>query len=216
VLLIYIFYNHFYFPLNQKVTILIEKNKRLQQNLIPFQNENQGEVNAAHNRYQSDLAKLNLLLPCSPCIPEVIAFLEVTSFKSNAVLQGINYRNKTEDEANTSVDSLDFEVEAAGSYYDLITFLKNIKQAPRVYTFNYLKLIAVSKKQTSINEMDLTGVKALQGTEFKGWERFDGNNLLMTVNLTAYFSRDLSPQEDKINLDKVKPVQTGRDNPFKI
>ncbi|MEN6326588.1 MAG: hypothetical protein ABFD18_10355, partial [Syntrophomonas sp.] len=103
-ILIYSFCHFFYFPLNQKVTILAEQNNRLHQELASAKllNNKQNVVNSRHNKYQLELAELDVQVPCSPCIPEVIAFLEDTSQKSKAILRGINYRDKTQDEGNKS------------------------------------------------------------------------------------------------------------------
>lgn len=220
-LLFYVFYFHFYSPLNQKVTILVEQNNKLRQELISAKHmdKNQNLVNDRHNKYQIELAKLNLLIPCSPGIPEVIAFLEETSLQSKAILQGINYRDKIKDEEkfkDTSAGTLDFEVEVAGSYYDLLTFLRYVDKAPRIYNFNHLKLAAVPKQEETVaGESDAVSLTAVQRPEFKGGERFDGNNILMTVNLTTYFYKGMVLPMDKFSIDKkVKPADTGRDNPF--
>ncbi|MGI5921031.1 MAG: type II secretion system protein GspM [Syntrophomonadaceae bacterium] len=198
---IYIFYYYIYEPLNHQVKDLVSDNTRLRAQLMEVrQLEREKDMtNSRYSRCEAELASLTRQVPDSPDVPGVIAFLEETAQKAQTRLNGISYGNKTSENTTRQTEPamaipVHFEIMAAGNYYDLLTFLKHVEQAPRLYAFTYVRLVQSAKKQIVADESYLPHGLATDGKESEA-AGLHSSDVKMTVNFSSYYHGGRSKEQ---------------------
>lgn len=225
---IYMYYNYIYTPVVHEAAAVKTENDQLQANLRELEKlkQNQKKPVEVAQKLQNDYQALLTKVPEDPYVPEMIVYLADAAKQSRLELKKIDYKydeksantapadaaqEKNSNAAAASVKSAQLEVEAVGTYYDILTFMLKLENAPRTFVLTGLDLTAGkiksmevttittetspedggTKTTTSTSSVDMTQVLV-------GSAAYDGNSILLKVKFQSFF--------DKLTADNLKGV----------
>lgn len=152
--------NHYIFqPLRTHKQLLISENNRLtmelqvlQTRIGKYQSMEQNE-SQIRDDYQSMLAEV----PQSPMIPSIIDYIETSARNAQVKLLSIRYKENVvvasnaarSGSENMQVIPVNFQISASGSYFDLLSFVLEIENAPRIFIINSGKMSLGKPRQSS-------------------------------------------------------------------
>lgn len=223
---VYLFYNYAYTPVNRAASDWMEKNSLAREQVEAARKIDQ-EMKGMQDRqqsYQERYAALAQQLPASEYLPEMVAFVDKTAADAGMTLKLFNHQKvdavKANPEGNTvdmpaaGVKSLDCTLSGSGTYYQLVTFMKSLEQAPRIYNMNNIVLSAAQRQIHTIAVPTAAGeAPPAPIAELKGSAQYDPDHILLNLTLQAYCDGKAVPGIKDID-QTVEPVSTQRDNPF--
>jgi Tfp pilus assembly protein PilO len=230
----YLGYNYVLEPLNIKTNQLRDENNKLSTDLQALEQtmSKQGDIRLEEQKIREVYTEILAKVPSSPMVPHTIDFMELRARESKVKLQSIKYRenaatkpavnNKDSQPVTPAIQTAEFNIIASGSHFNLLNFLMQIENAPRIYISNeskiYLakndKLQSISVADTSQQEMGSTETGIITELEEKGSQAYDKNKSEINIEFTAYYDGS-STTIQNITLDNApvtdsdKIIQTG-------
>lgn len=222
---IYLFYNYLYCPMQVKTKALVVENARLKEEVKMERQKIQraGDWKQERERLQEDYRQLMIKVPETAYIPEIVDFLENKAKDSQAALLSVNYNKKSNENQNdqnnnpksTAPNMLEFEIKSGGSYYNLLSYLMKIENAPRLYVVSGVQIASPDNKKpgsTAYITEDGRVIPATQPEPLEGSTAYDGRVLAMKVRLAAFYDEKaiagISGMEEKVTPGK------GKENPY--
>lgn len=240
---IYIYYNYIYMPVVNHAATVKTENEKLQANLHELEKlkQNQKKPVQVAQKLKNDYQALLTKVPEDPYVPEMIVYLADAAKQSRVELKKIDYKYDDKSTANTTastegsqdkktanvaaVKSSQLEVEAIGTYYDILTFMLTVENAPRTFVLTGLDLTAGkiksldvttttteaspggagSKTTTSTTSIDMTQLLV-------GSAAYDGNSIQLKLRFQSFFDQ-VSADNMKGVDEPVAPSMEGK-NPF--
>lgn len=211
----YLFNILLYQPLRQDTVKLTAENLKLK-TLIENQ---QAEVERGQD-WESERSKLEIKyqqmmvkLPEKAYLPETISYLEKSAEGSAVILQNINYHALPSADqqpgSSNAAKPCDFTLSARGSYYNLLTLLSKIEEAPRLYVINGVELIAPEVSPPIVEGVE---IPASPQVESMPSTMLEGSNLVMRMQLTTYY--DPASMSKITGMPEKIPPGEGKENPF--
>lgn len=218
---IYLFYQYAYQPLQQKTHTLIAENTKIQKNLEMQEGkmETAAKMQKEQERLEEEYRQLMIAVPEDAYIPEIIAWLAKSAKDASIQLDKVSYQSGNNDKQNSDqaqspgVQACNFEISAAGSYFNLMSFLLKIENDPRIYVIIAGQLNAQQKKQEAAPVVSEVEAESMPVPEpLKGAVAYDSNNMILKLKLSAYYDKAKSSDISGM-AEKVSPGE-GRENPF--
>ncbi|HBQ86321.1 MAG TPA: hypothetical protein DER33_02625 [Syntrophomonas sp.] len=222
---IYLFYNYAYTPVKNQATDWVQKNDVLREQLISareIDNNIKGLENSRQN-YQEKYTDLARQVPSAEYMPEVIDFVEQTAADSGLDLVLFNYEkdagtqssggSNEKPETGAGAGSIIFDLTGRGSYYDIVTFLESLQEAPRIYSVTEVALLAGQRKIQMPEAVQEGGASPAAGAELNGVSAFDPDDIMLSLKFKAYYDGKIIPGVTEVD-NRVEPVSSQRDNPF--
>lgn len=203
---VYLTSNYLFQPLQTQKQQLVSENNKLGMEIQVLQNE--------ISRYQSmeqaglqigdNYQKMLEAVPQSPLIPSIINYLELKARDTKVKLISIRYKeNALGDTAPNSVKSalnikpVNFQIVASGSHFDLLSFILEIENAPRIYIINSGKISLCRTDQSpvgiaaSVNSADVTINDKVMDKTVPESITYDQSKSLLDLNFSAYYHGSL-------------------------
>ncbi len=139
-------------PLDRDARQLIAENNRLHEELQGIEERitRYQAMENSESKSQAYYQEMLEAIPQLPLIPDIIDFLETKARENKITLSSIHYKeNKTRQSDSkpagsgrqpTSLEPVNFQIVASGSYYNLLSFVLALENAPRIYVINSLKI----------------------------------------------------------------------------
>jgi Tfp pilus assembly protein PilO len=218
---IYLFNQYAYQPLQQKTSTLIAENAKIQ-TTIEIQEakmKTTANMQKEQERLEEEYRQLMIAVPEDAYIPEIIAWLGKSAKDASIQLDKVSYQSGNNDKQNSDqaksdgVHACNFEISAAGSYFNLMSFLLKTENDPRIYVISGGQINAQQKKQEVapvVSEVEGESIPAPE--PLKGAAAYDSNNMVLKLKLSAYYDKDKALDISGM-AEKVPPGE-GRENPF--
>jgi len=203
----YLFYTFLYHPLEQATASLRAENLNLRSAIKKQQDQwekgknEELEINKLELEYQQMMIKL----PEEDYLPEIVSYLQKNARSADVLLEKINYHNRAMESSQgnrNDIRTCEMVLVARGSYYNLLTLLRKIEEAPRLFVINNVE---ISAPEVSITINEDTEIPSTPQEETKPSNISADNNLVMTVQLTTYYDPSSMPSFIGV-LEKVPPV----------
>lgn len=240
---IYIYYNYIYMPVVHNAAAVNVENEKLQANLHELEKlkQNQQKPALVAQKLKTDYQALLNKVPEDPYVPEMIVYLADAAKQSRVELKKIDYKYDEKSSVNTTpatdggqdkktantaaVKSSQLEVEAAGTYYDILTFMLTVENAPRTFVLTGLDMSSGkiksmevttttvetpaeggdAKTTSSTSSVDMTQVLV-------GSAAYDGNSILLRLKFQSFFDQVTADNMKGVD-EPVAPSIEGK-NPF--
>jgi Tfp pilus assembly protein PilO len=222
---IYLFYNYAYTPVKNQATDWVQKNDVLRKQLISAReiDENIKGWENSRQDYQEKYTNLAQQVPSAEYMPEVIDFVEHTAADSGLDLVLFNYEkdagakssggSNDKPETGAGARSIIFELTGRGSYYDIVTFLDSLQEAPRIYSVTEVALLAGQRNIQMPEAIQEGGASPAAGAQLNGASAFDPDDIMLSLKFSAYYDGKVIPGITEVD-NPVEPVSSQRDNPF--
>jgi len=202
--------NHYIFqPQTQQKQQLVYENTNLTSEIQGMQNR--------INKYQSmqkdelkswdDYQRMLEAVPQTPMIPNIIDYLELSAREGDVKLISIHYKDsalgdlapkpaKSGSEL-AQVMPVNFQIVASGSHYNLLSFILEIENAPRIYIINSGKMSLARKNQfatgITVPQNNLDPAKAEKNAENAVPESlsYDQDKSILNLDFNAYYHSSL-------------------------
>lgn len=241
---IYIYYNYIYMPVANNAAAVKSENDKLQANLRELEKlkANQKPAQVAQ-KLKTDYQALLNKVPEDPYVPEMIVYLADAAKESRVELKKIDYKYDEKSTANApvpadgaqdkktantvAVKSSQLEIEATGTYNDILTFMIRVENAPRAFVLTGLDLNSSKRKPQEATVMapaSGTTVQASSGSSPKtpsapdaqqalvGSAAYDGNSLLLKLKFQSFFDQVTAANMKGVD-EPIAPSIEGK-NPF--
>ncbi|MEN6389994.1 MAG: hypothetical protein ABFD04_06220 [Syntrophomonas sp.] len=226
---VYIYYNYIYMPVVNSAAAVSSENEKLSANLRELEKLkiNQKKPAQVAQKLKTDYRALLTKVPEDPYVPEMIVYLADAAKESKVELKKIDYKYDEKSTANTpaptdgaqdkktanaaAIKSSQLEVEAIGTYYDLLTFMLKVENAPRAFVLTSLDLTAgktVAKEITTTttqvspesgDKKTSTSTTTVDMTQqLVGSAAYDGNSIQLKLKFQSFF--------DQVTADSMKGV----------
>lgn len=226
---VYIYYNYIYMPVVRNVNLIQADNDKLQANLRELEKmkQNQKKPTDVAQKLKTDYQALLTKVPEDPYVPEMIVYLADAAKQSRVELKKLDYKYDEKSTANTTaasegsqekktaniaaVKSAQLEVEAIGTYYDILTFMLTVENAPRTFVLTGLDLTAGKIKSMEVTTTTTEappeggGAKTTTSTTsvdmtqlLVGSAAYDGNSIQLRMKFQSFF--------DQVTADNLKGV----------
>lgn len=241
---IYIYYNYIYIPVVNNAAATKTENEKLQTNLRELEKlkANQKKPAQVAQKLKTDYQALLTKVPEDPYVPEMIVYLADAAKQSRVELKKIDYKYDEKSTANTpatadggqekktanvaAVKSSQLEVEAIGTYNDILTFMLTIENAPRAFVLTGSDLTAgkiVAKEITTTtteispsgDEKTTTSKNTIDMTQqLVGSAAYDGNSIQLKLKFQSFFDQMTTDNMKGVD-EPVAPSIEGK-NPFTL
>ncbi|MEQ8175487.1 MAG: hypothetical protein ABRQ26_10525 [Syntrophomonadaceae bacterium] len=241
---IFIYYNYIYMPVAKSAAAVSSENEKISANLRELEKlkANQKKPAQVAQKLKTDYQALLTKVPEDPYVPEMIVYLADAAKESRVELKKIDYKYDEKSTANTpvstegaqdkktanaaAVKSSQLEVEATGTYYDILTFMLKVENAPRAFVLTGLDMTSSKRKpQDTATVVPASGTMA-QGTSgspttpstpvpeqaLVGSAAYDGNSILLKLKFQSFFDQVTADNMKGVD-DPVAPSIEGK-NPF--
>lgn len=161
---VYGFYTYLYTPVENRIDVLKTDNEQFQIKLEENEKARKSNIKPADNlkKLQNEYKVLLTKVPEDPYVPEMMVYLADSARESSVELKSLNYKYddktgsassspgsntntaRTGSPANYRASHIEVEVE--GSYYNLLTFMLKVENAPRLYVLTGAKFEAGKRK----------------------------------------------------------------------
>jgi len=179
---------------------LIRELEQLQQKMSQYADIEQNE------KIVAEYGKMQAKIPPVPMIPSIIESLELSAQEENIKIQSIKYKedaniNKLPGsqkmDSDPPLQTVNFQIIARGSYFNLLSFLFKIESAPRIYVINSSKITLGKKDKAPAATEDLTVRAGDPVTEYRldtavsESETFDQSHTVLYLDFNAYYDNSL-------------------------
>lgn len=224
-LISYLFYIYDYTPLNRQAAAWTKKNHWLGQQLMAARrsDKNLEHMIDQQKAKQEDYTTLVRQIPSQDYIPETVAFIEDVADENGLTLMLVNCQNEEREKSSSVKDSqsdsidvvrnINFNLIGRGNYYNAITFIEAIEEAPRIYNISEAALAADKRRPAASLKMSEGETPSSQTTGSGSSIEFDPENIVLTLKFRAYSDGQTVP----LVKDVVNPIEqtfSQRDNPF--
>ncbi|MGE5380615.1 MAG: type 4a pilus biogenesis protein PilO [Methylocystaceae bacterium] len=225
-----VYYYFIYTPERAKLEQLQQINYQLQQ-----QKTGHKVITGANTENDVLLEYQQLLgkIPEKAFLPEVLALVNETANKSDTEISGINYGTKSSQDTGSLLgesgtakkevgksvpyQSIPIEFEVRGDYYQIKSFIQLIENSTRLITINNIKLVAAAAKQAGAEPpapVDQINAKTESIPQLVGSAAYTGDNLVMTIKLTAFYDARSVKGRSGVS-DQLAPPSEPKENPYK-
>lgn len=184
---------------------IIEENNRLVVEIQKWEEktrEYQAEQQEAPE-IQADYRQMLEKVPDLPMISDVIDYLEASAREAQVRLVSIQYRenpdaashdSETPGSADRSLKSLNYQIVACGSHYNLLSFMLKIENAPRTFIINSSKIYLTRNGPYSAGaagESSVNGTDAEMSREKAAVPEsmnYDMKDSVLNLDFNAYYS----------------------------
>ncbi|MEA4923975.1 MAG: type 4a pilus biogenesis protein PilO [Syntrophomonadaceae bacterium] len=189
-------------PLDQEARQLIAENNRLHEELQDIEERitRYQAMEKSESQPQAYYQELLEAIPQSPLIPDIIDFLETKARGNKIKLSSIHYKeNKTRPSDSkpagpglqpASLEPVNFQIVAGGSYYNLLSFVLALENAPRIYVINSLKIsLAVPERYPQGIAAANSGASSEAGAQSATPELlfYDQGQSILNLDFNAYY-----------------------------
>ncbi|MFA7077059.1 MAG: hypothetical protein WC147_01430 [Syntrophomonas sp.] len=175
--------------------------EQLQQKMSQYADIEQNE------KIVAEYGKMQAKIPSVPMIPTIIESLELSAQEENIKIQSIKYKedanvNKLPGSQKTDSDpplqTVDFQIIARGSYFNLLSFILKIESAPRIYVINSSKISlgkadkvpAAATENLTVQEEDPTAEYSFETAASESGS-FDQSQTVLYLDFSAYYDNSL-------------------------
>lgn len=196
----YLINNIVFKPMIAKKAALIIENAELNQQLEKIQGKGSQYTDSEKQaQYIAEYEELLAKIPAAPMLPEIIDFVEVIAQADNVEIRSIQYKEnpspaqsvKPAPESDRGeIKSLDFQLTAQGSYFNLLSFLAKLENAPRIYIVNTSKFTLTKEEQAYLTVTSLPAEETVNSppTAFAPqYGIFGGSNTILYLEISAYY-----------------------------
>lgn len=191
-------------PLQMHKVQITTENMELRNSLLSSEQTRSqyADIKLEEQKLKDEYSRLNTQIPQYPSIPDIVTYLETSSQDAQVKLLSVNYKADTAAKmaANgltsefKTAQSADFQVTASGSYLNLVNFVSQIENAPRLYNIKSGKIILRSNKpsindSTEESERGRTSLQEESALVVKEKESlaYNQSNAMLILDFTAYF-----------------------------
>lgn len=241
---IYIYYNYIYMPVVNNAAAVKSENDKLQANLRELEKLKASQKKPAQvaQKLKTDYQALLNKVPEDPYVPEMIVYLADAAKESRVELKKIDYKYDEKSTANApvptdgaedkktanaaAVKSSQLEIEAAGTYYDILAFMLTVENAPRAFVLTGMDLTSSKRKPQEATALAPASGTTVQGAggsptapsapnpeqALVGSAAYDGNSLLLKLKFQSFFDQVTAANMKGVD-EPVAPSIEGK-NPF--
>ena len=202
--------NHYIFqPLITHKQQLVSENNNLTVELQALQNRisKYQSIERDDSKSWDDYQRMLEALPQSSMIPSIIDYLELSASEAHVKLITIRHKESAlGDSAPKSVKSgtdltqimpVNFQIVASGSHFDLLSFVVEIENAPRIYIINGVKISLAGTDQsptgiTLPNNPDMAASDKPMEKTVSESQTYDQSKSVLSLDFSAYYHRSLS------------------------
>ena len=203
--------NHYIFqPLIKHKQQLVLENNNLTQELQALQNRisKYQSMERDNRKSRDDYQSMLEAVPQSAMIPSIIDYLELSAREAHVKLITLRYKESAPgDPAPKSAKSgtelmqtalVNFQIVASGNHFDLLSFVREIEKASRIYIVSGGKIYLARSDQsltgitTSPNSPDMAASDKPMEKTVPESLTYDQSKSVLSLDFSAYYHRSLS------------------------
>ncbi len=203
--------NHYVFqPLTTHKQQLVLENNNLTLDLQALQNRisKYQSMERDERKSRDDYQRMLEAVPQSSMISSIIDYLELSAREAHVKLITIRYKESALDDPAlkfaesrtdlTQIMPVNFQIVVSGSHFDLLSFILEIENAPRIYIINGGKISLARTDQsptgitTSPNSPDMAASDKPMEKTVPESLTYDQSKSVLSLDFSAYYHRSLS------------------------
>jgi len=243
--IIYLYNRFCLIPLEEKTERLRDENQAWQIRIQEDEKLIQSHIehNSAYNSLPKESDNMEIAVPSSPCIPEILSFLDISAKKNGISIIALRYsllgsvagqKEKTGQSSKEEVkfQELELRISAKGTYPRLLNFISAIEESPRVFVIKQCKMssnrVQAAKEATaqteSQEEKDKSQHQYVSEEEkippapsvqsLQSSTAREVEDIVLSLSLSSFFDQSALPLLVEEKEDNVYSQLQGLRNPF--
>lgn len=146
---LFLFYQFYYNPSQEKIKILGEDIKSLELEIAKLESfvKKEKELTTQLKERKIFLEEVKLILPTEQEIPKLLKDVSLTAKKNG--LEILSFTPKGE-EKRDYYNVIPFDIHLKGNFYDILKFLNEVERLPRLVKLNSIELLPQEKEEKLI------------------------------------------------------------------